>query len=48
MFASAIATVYRESFMKENFRDMLIVTVFARKHSRIVHIAKSPELFEEK
>ena len=48
MFASAMGTVYRESFMKENFCDMLIVTVLERKHSRIVHNAKSPELFEEK
>ena len=30
-----VTTVYRESFAKENFRDMLIVTVFMRKPSRI-------------
>ena len=28
-------TVYRELFVKENFRDMLIVTVFVRKHSQM-------------
>ena len=33
--ANLLYTVHQELFVKENFRDMSIVTVFARKRSRI-------------
>ena len=37
-----------EIIRKRKLHDMLIVTLFARKRLRIVHVAKSPELIEKK
>ena len=42
-----MCTVYRESFVKEYFCDMSIVTVFVRKCLQIIQVAKSPELFKK-